>query len=596
MHPNLPLLFVAALVVTPLADAQTLIRSVNGPAAGAQFGKACLVVPDQNADGVKDVLVGAPGFNGQRGAVYCVSGAYLAFGSGAIFLWSSTPSANVGDQFGVSLANVGDVSGDGVIDFVAGQPGYDSTSTDAGAVRMINGSSHAAAAPLFWNQAIGRMGVSVVKAADLDGDGRAEVVVGAPGNLPGSLVLTGAALPLGGITSASNTSAIVVFGNEWGTSASGRFDYDGDGREEVAYGAPAFDSPSALDAGSVNLFSFAPGATLRSYTSTVAGERLGQSVSMGQDYDGDGAADIVAGAPNATDVHGHQVGRVVVLSGKRVFDQTPPYEIYTFFFGTATPPVNHADPDPNFHFGASVLACPDLNNDGVGEIIAGAPDYFTPGLLGGFNFRGMVRIYSGATGALLATITGSSTDRLGEGLAGAVDDLDGDGFKEFVVAGALSDAGGVDSGVIRCYRLFPLAPSTYCTSKANSLGCTPAIGSSGTPSASSGAPFTISVTNLINQKNGLLFYSGLPTSVLFQGGFKCVANPAIRTPPFNSGGAASGASCTGAFSIDFNAWVASGFDPALSAGSEVFAQHWSRDPASPSKTGLSNALRFVIHP
>ena len=42
--------------------------------------------------------------------------------------------------------------------------------------------------------------------------------------------------------------------------------------------------------------------------------------------------------------------------------------------------------------------------------------------------------------------------------------------------------------------------------------------------------------------------------------------------------------------------MASGADPSLGAGAEVFAQFWSRDPASPSHTSLSNALRFVINP
>jgi hypothetical protein len=57
-----PLTVFVALVLGLCASAQTLVRSVNGPSANAQYGKACVVVPDQNGDGVKDLLVGAPGF------------------------------------------------------------------------------------------------------------------------------------------------------------------------------------------------------------------------------------------------------------------------------------------------------------------------------------------------------------------------------------------------------------------------------------------------------------------------------------------------------------------------------------------------------
>jgi hypothetical protein len=84
--------------------------------------------------------------------------------------------------------------------------------------------------------------------------------------------------------------------------------------------------------------------------------------------------------------------------------------------------------------------------------------------------------------------------------------------------------------------------------------------------------------------------------VLFQGGTKCVGSPTLRTQTQPSGGSANGADCTGVFSFDFNALIASGADASLVAGSAVHAQYWSRDPASPSTTSLSNALRFVINP
>jgi hypothetical protein len=94
----------------------------------------------------------------------------------------------------------------------------------------------------------------------------------------------------------------------------------------------------------------------------------------------------------------------------------------------------------------------------------------------------------------------------------------------------------------------------------------------------------------------LLFYSHQPLAAPFQGGTKCAANPTVRTPNQNSGGSASGNDCTGAYSFDFNDWIAHGWDPSLPAGSEVFAQYWSRDPASASHTSLSNAVRFVVNP
>jgi hypothetical protein len=142
-------------------------------------------------------------------------------------------------------------------------------------------------------------------------------------------------------------------------------------------------------------------------------------------------------------------------------------------------------------------------------------------------------------------------------------------------------------------------PSTaaYCTAKVNSLGCTPTLGSTGAPTAGGGAgSFTIVAGNLVNQKAGLLFYGYLPLAAPFQGGFKCVAAPTIRTPLQSSGGASSGSSCTGSIAYDMGARIASGVDPDLVCGAIAYAQVWSRDPAGPQTTNLTGGLRFTIGP
>lgn len=139
--------------------------------------------------------------------------------------------------------------------------------------------------------------------------------------------------------------------------------------------------------------------------------------------------------------------------------------------------------------------------------------------------------------------------------------------------------------------------SSYCTSKVNSLGCTPAIATSGSASASAGSGFAISATLVLNQKQGLLLYgtSG-PAAVPFHGGWLCVAPPRRRTPVQSSGGSSAGSNCSGAYVFDFNAWTATGSDPALIAGATVNAQYWSRDPgfAPPNNVGLTDAVEFHL--
>ena len=136
--------------------------------------------------------------------------------------------------------------------------------------------------------------------------------------------------------------------------------------------------------------------------------------------------------------------------------------------------------------------------------------------------------------------------------------------------------------------------SVFCTSKVNSAGCTPSIGSTGSPSASAGSGFVVSTTNDLDNKFGLFFYSKTgANSAPFQGGFLCGMPPLTRTAVQNSGGTPP---CTGAYSIDFNAYIASGKDPALVSGQSAWLQKWSRDPASPSTTNLSDAITFTICP
>ncbi len=142
------------------------------------------------------------------------------------------------------------------------------------------------------------------------------------------------------------------------------------------------------------------------------------------------------------------------------------------------------------------------------------------------------------------------------------------------------------------------SPEVYCTAKPNSLGCLPSIAFTGTPSVSSPAAFTISASNELNNRFGLLFYGNGTAAGAFQGGTLCVNQPLTRTNLQNSNGNPPPDDCSGTYAINFNAYIQSGIDPALIAGTKVDAQYWSRDPSDPTgfTTALSNALDFIIQP
>lgn len=140
--------------------------------------------------------------------------------------------------------------------------------------------------------------------------------------------------------------------------------------------------------------------------------------------------------------------------------------------------------------------------------------------------------------------------------------------------------------------------STYCVGKLNSQGCVEEIGASGMPSVSGGpGSFEINGSQILNQKVGILFYGFAPASTPFQGGIACIGGPLRRTPALTSGGTSGPPDCSGTFTFDMGARIASGVDFQLVMGANVFAQFYSRDPASPTGPyGLTNGLQFTIGP
>lgn len=153
------------------------------------------------------------------------------------------------------------------------------------------------------------------------------------------------------------------------------------------------------------------------------------------------------------------------------------------------------------------------------------------------------------------------------------------------------------------YVLTTAPPVAYCTPKQNSLGCWPVVSTSGAPSTTSSSGFTISASQVRNQKAGLMIYTASGRgSNAFQGGTLCLHVPIRRSVPLNSGGSASpNNDCTGTYAIDVNAFShgALGGHPAsflLVPGTVVDCQFWGLDPGfpAPNNTTLSAGLEYTV--
>ncbi len=364
------------------------------------FGRALAAAGDLDGDGIQDFVVGAP--------------LQLPSNQGRVTVWSGADGAPLlaidgvaGSSFGWSVDGCGDLDGDGVPDFVVGSPRVSLTGFESweGAATVHSGATGnlllavlgAAPDDLFGSDVAGVGDVGIQ-------DGVPDLLVGAPrqSSLPSQV---GYAKVLSG----SDGSAIFTIGpSGWSIAVSmavaGLSDLDGDGVGEFAVGDPNVGWPGFLQ-----VFSGATGAGLFSSTGPPGTGEFGSSIADAGDANGDGVPDVVVGAP---------FGETVQL-----FSGATGAPLLTV---QGTSGLNYGD------LGESVAGVGDIDGDGKADFIAGAPN----------PAGGYARVYSGSTGATLATVDGIAKGFLfGKTVAG-LGDLDGDGVREVLVADTGAEGGG----------------------------------------------------------------------------------------------------------------------------------------------------------
>lgn len=314
------------------------------------------------------------------------------------------------DRLGDSVAATGDINGDGRMDFVVGAPFASNLNrASSGTAYVIYGRTApftidlrtltaAQGFRIDGPSANSRAGWDVA-AGDVNGDGRFDVVVGAPG-----------ADSRGRI---DNGSAFVIFGRQ-GTNANVNL---------AALGTRGF----RIDG-------------------SRSSDRAGESVSVAGNINGDPRADVVVGAP-AEDPNGvTDAGAGHVVFGKistGAVDLRSVGALGYSMWGT----------ERSGQVGASVAALGDVNGDRRDDVALGAPGVVGGGLLtrpggavwGVWGKSTTTRISLGAQGPLYFKVVGSvQNDRLGAGVAG-VGDVNQDGLNDLVMG---TVAHGPESGYV----------------------------------------------------------------------------------------------------------------------------------------------------
>ncbi|HZW09858.1 MAG TPA: FG-GAP-like repeat-containing protein [Phycisphaerales bacterium] len=323
-----------------------LLHALDGPAANANLGFSMADAGDVDADGVHDILAGAKGDQGgtSAGNALVYSGA-----SGAVLL--AVTGEEVSEGFGHAVAGIGDIDGDGAGDFVVGAPGTDGDlGNNAGRAYVLSGVAGTPIRVHTGAEAMDQLGSGAAGIGDVDGDGVLDYAVsakrGGPADRGSCLVYSGADGGLIHELLAESTGAsfgeffvggvgdfdrdgtpdiyvgdyadgrAYVFSGADGSQlfnregapgeglgcGRGAGDVNGDGHADLAVGAYTHDAPNGT--GRVYIFSGCDGRVLRTITSDRgSAEQLGfDAVGMG-DVDGDGLPEIIGAAGGGNRVY-----------------------------------------------------------------------------------------------------------------------------------------------------------------------------------------------------------------------------------------------------------------------------------------------------
>ena len=320
----------------------SILHTFNGITDDDAFGAAVDGVGDVNNDGFADIVVGAPQLNNLTGRVYVKSGQ-----NGAnLFTFDG---AAAGDQLGLCVAGIGDVNNDGRPDILAGTPLAAGGGTSRGMARIYSGMNGSVLMTINGTANNARFGVSADGIGDVNGDGRADFIVGS--YFQGAKIYSGQTFGvLQTFTGAGD--------DRLGFAVAGCGDANADGTPDVIVGAPQDNSVFAPGTGYAKVYSGSTGALIRTLTGGAPGDRFGCSVAGARDIDGDSRAELLVGADQDT-IGGEGYARLYRGSDGVV--------LHTFD-GLAS----------GSRCGISVDGLGDLEGNGSFELIVGAPNRSVP--------------------------------------------------------------------------------------------------------------------------------------------------------------------------------------------------------------------------
>lgn len=341
-----------------------------------EVGTSVANAGDVNGDGYDDVIVGAPGYWQNKGKIFIYYGS--ATGLSAYPNWTAETSQN-DSFFGTMVNSAGDVNGDGYSDIIVSAPKYDNNQTNGGMVFVWYGSSSGLGSP------------------------------GTPANADWSVESS-------------------VDYSDFGNSVASAGDVNGDGYEDVIVGDDQYDNSLGGQGkvfvyyGSSSGLSTSSDWTDEVYDGVGGLEYYGYSVSSAGDVNNDGYGDVIVGA-KSYEHDGHN-GAVFI------------------YYGSNSGLSNLQVLESRGQFGNSVSCAGDVNGDGFDDILIGAKNYDPDDNQYTTNDGGAAFVFLGSGSGILTTPVWSKTSesilptynsiRFGTSVSSA-GDIDNDGYDDIIV-------------------------------------------------------------------------------------------------------------------------------------------------------------------
>jgi hypothetical protein len=444
------------------------------------------LVKDYDGDGVGDILLGArfadPSGREDAGAVYLVYGELSAPTSQPSRQPSGQPTRHPSPQPSVqpSRQPTSQPSRQPTMQ-PSRQPSVRPTSSPvserSGDVELSTWSKPRRGFEVWGAAVEDNLGCSVADAGDVNKDGYHDILLGASttdvagkqnagvvylvfgsGGRSTSVIDTASALSPKGIKILG-----AYAGDLWGLSASGAGDFNKDGIDDLIVGGYGFDPPSVTGAGAavvifgktsgwadIDLASFISGSAGFWIYGAATDDITGSSVSAAGDINGDGAGDVIIGAPQANAPGKADSGVSVVLFGHSTATAFNTIDLANFYSGTSGFKILGAT--FNDVSGNSVSSAGDVNGDGFGDVIIGG--WLYDGSAGDRNNCGAAYVIFGHSAATaftdidLAALSNSQGFRITGAAAGdhlsysmsSAGDFNHDGYDDIVVGSTVNKA------------------------------------------------------------------------------------------------------------------------------------------------------------